>query len=196
MDYAEVAEQANPQEDHLPRAHALLAELEVLRGRAGQALAWLEPLLDQPDRLSRVGILVPLAWARLELGDLGAAQEAVQMATAAVDVAHPTETNLGVNDAHLFTDALRMRGMILAREGKREGAEQAFVEAVTMAQPMPYPYAEARALCEWGRMLVDVGELERARSRLEEALAIFERLGARPYVERTHRALRAVSAPR
>jgi hypothetical protein len=58
---------------------------------------------------------------------------------------------------------------------------------------MPYPYAEARLLHVYGEMHAQKGELEPARQRLEEALAIFRRLGAHKDAERMERALTGAS---
>jgi tetratricopeptide (TPR) repeat protein len=88
-----------------------------------------------------------------------------------------------------LVDLLRVQGVLRSRQGRWEEAEQSFGEAVPLARSMPYPYAEARALYEWGVMLRQAGEPERARARLEEGLAIFRRLGARSYAERTEREL-------
>jgi hypothetical protein len=55
---------------------------------------------------------------------------------------------------------------------------------------MPYPYGEARARFEWGRMLAQDGGAEQARHLLDEALAIFQRLGAQPYIAWAERLLR------
>jgi hypothetical protein len=68
-------------------------------------------------------------------------------------------------------------------------ARSAFEEALSLCHAMPYPYAEARVLYEYGRAHALQGEEEPARQRLEEALAISRRLGERPYVERTKQAL-------
>jgi hypothetical protein len=54
---------------------------------------------------------------------------------------------------------------------------------------MPYPYAEARLLEEESRLHQQLGESEPARQQLEEALAIFQRLGALKDVERTEHVL-------
>jgi hypothetical protein len=54
---------------------------------------------------------------------------------------------------------------------------------------MPYAYAEGRLLHVYGRMHVAKGEPGPARQRLEAALALFRRLGARLDVERVERAL-------
>jgi hypothetical protein len=54
---------------------------------------------------------------------------------------------------------------------------------------MPYPYAEARLLQVSSRVHAERGEPEPARERLEEALAILRRLGARKDIERTEQLL-------
>jgi hypothetical protein len=54
---------------------------------------------------------------------------------------------------------------------------------------MPYPYAEARLLHVCGRLHIQKGEPEAARERLEAALAIFRRLGARVDVALAEQAL-------
>jgi hypothetical protein len=51
------------------------------------------------------------------------------------------------------------------------------------------PYLEGRILYEWGRMYAAREAPQQAQERLEEALVIFRRLGARPYIERTEQAL-------
>jgi hypothetical protein len=50
---------------------------------------------------------------------------------------------------------------------------------------MPYPLLEGRGLFELASMFGKKGEFERAGQLLEEALAIFQRLGAVPDAERT-----------
>jgi hypothetical protein len=50
---------------------------------------------------------------------------------------------------------------------------------------MPNPYTEARVLVELGLLDRQEGEADQARDRLQEALAIFQRLGARKDIEWT-----------
>jgi len=72
---------------------------------------------------------------------------------------------------------------------------------VSLARSMPYPYAEARALETHGMMATRKitqrvsgfeGEPEHGRQRLEQALAIYRRLGAKKDVERTEQVLALV----
>jgi hypothetical protein len=61
---------------------------------------------------------------------------------------------------------------------------------------MPYPYAEARLLHVYGLMHAQKGGPEPARERLEAALALFRRLGARKDAERVEQAIGALSQNR
>jgi flagellin-specific chaperone FliS len=84
--------------------------------------------------------------------------------------------------------------MILARKERCEEAERSFAEAESLARSMPYLYAEARALHEHGKMHLQKEDGESAQKRLEEALEIFRRLGARKDVEQTEQALAELAA--
>jgi hypothetical protein len=56
-------------------------------------------------------------------------------------------------------------------------------------EQMPYPYGEAEILHETGQLLAARDERDQARTPFEHALALFRRLGARPYAEKTEREL-------
>lgn len=75
-----------------------------------------------------------------------------------------------------LADALWIQGMVLVRQAE---AERALDEGLKLAVSQPYPYAEGRILEQMGRM--------------EEALAIFQRLGAKKDIERIEA---ASAAPR
>jgi class 3 adenylate cyclase/tetratricopeptide (TPR) repeat protein len=167
---------------HRRYGHRYLAEQGLLTGHPKEALQRLEPLVEGADRGDAdVTYLLPiLAWAYLETGD---ASRAAQHAVEARDRATSGQNAL------VLVDALRIHGMVQGHEQQWEQAEQAFGEAVSLARSMPYPYAEACAFYEWGTIHVQQGKPEQARQQLQEALEIFRRLGARPYVERTEQAL-------
>jgi tetratricopeptide (TPR) repeat protein len=84
--------------------------------------------------------------------------------------------------------------MVLTRQERWADAERSFGEAVSLATSMPYPYAEAWALYEWGMLHAARGDREQAQHRLHEALEIFRRLGARKDAERTEEALARLAA--
>jgi hypothetical protein len=51
-----------------------------------------------------------------------------------------------------LVELLRARGMVVARERRWDEAERVSEEAVSVARSLRHPYAEARALYEWGLM--------------------------------------------
>jgi tetratricopeptide (TPR) repeat protein len=157
-------------------ASSLLAELEVLAGRPEVARERLLPLLDRPGlEESDVTTLLPvLAWAHLDAGDLGQAEQVVALA-----LRRGRADNLRL----ALVDALRVQALVALRRGVAAEAGCALDEGLALAQHMGYPYAEARLLGVYGRLHSVQGERGSARERLEAALAVFRRLGARKEIE-------------
>jgi tetratricopeptide (TPR) repeat protein len=93
------------------------------------------------------------------------------------------------NSALALLDAHRVRAMVQTRQGRWEDAQHSLEDAIALAQHTGDPYAEARAVYHYGELYRHQGEPEEARPRFEAALAIFRRLGARPYIERTEHIL-------
>jgi tetratricopeptide (TPR) repeat protein len=163
-------------------ANWLLGELEVMEGRAQAARDRLQALVAEGGPYI-VLLLMVLAWAYLTINDLDQAEEAARRALAIAPERHQ----------RLFMpEVLRVQGMILTRQERWDEAKRTFEEAISLAQAMPHPYAEARALHEYGLMHGQKGEPDQMRLQLEQALAIFERLSAKKDVERTERALGAL----
>jgi tetratricopeptide (TPR) repeat protein len=158
-----------------------LSKLDLLQGQSEAARDRLVPLAALESE-SQVSALATLAWAYLACGQR---EQAIATANEAVKQARTPSCRLDL------AEALGVQGMILAEQERWEEAERAFEEAVSLAHSMPYPYAEARALYEYGRMRCRQGEREQGCERLQEALAIFRRLGAQKDVERTEQELAA-----
>jgi tetratricopeptide (TPR) repeat protein len=158
-----------------------LAELELMQGRPEAAYALLEHLTVNGPNGPRV--LTALAWARLNMGDPGAAEEAV-------------ERTINLNrERHQMLEmpsALRVKGMILTRQQRWNEAGEVFEEAISAARSLPYPYAEGRALYEYGLLYKQQGLLARAQAQFAEALDIFRRLGAQKDAEWAEQELVAV----
>jgi DNA-binding CsgD family transcriptional regulator len=93
--------------------------------------------------------------------------------------------------AHAVT--ARHRGM-LARDG--DEADEWFAAALRRHEATPTPFERARTELEWGDALRRRGRRVEARKHLHEALAVFERLGAEPWAERTRSCLLATGATR
>jgi uncharacterized protein HemY len=164
----------------------LLAQFDLQRGQPEAAIARLEPLVDRAglEELQVTWLLPVLTEAHVQL-----AHDPETLQGAAGTVKRALERTTGQGDRVGSVQILRVQGMLFARQSRWEEAERAFEEAVSVARSMSYPYAEARALYEWGWVHGAKGEPLLAREHLEEALHIFRRLGARPYIERTEQAL-------
>jgi tetratricopeptide (TPR) repeat protein len=175
-----------PYPEAVRSGQGVLAERELLEGKPEEALARLEPLVEGSDaeELGVVRLLPYLAWAYLDLGDEKRAEDAVMEG---IERARSQGHNLAL------TELLRVRGMVLARRRSWDKAERAFEEAVSLARSLRYPYAEARALYEWGLMYVSRMNPEQGRDQLEKAAGIFRGLGSRPYSDLVHRAMTARS---
>jgi tetratricopeptide (TPR) repeat protein len=163
-------------------ASTRLAELDVLEGRADAAIARLVPLLDRPglEEADVTFFLPVLAWAHLEADDVAQAADAVAQALARM---RPE------NMRAFLVDALRVQAMVAIQQEQWEEAASTLEEGITIAREMPYPYAEARLLHVHGEMHLRKGDPATALERLEAALAIFRRLGARKDVEQVEQKL-------
>jgi tetratricopeptide (TPR) repeat protein/transcriptional regulator with XRE-family HTH domain len=163
------------------KAQRLLAEHDLAQGQAERAVSRLQPLLRSPDQDWPRAFPPPvLAEAYLAMEDVARA-EALVLSRVRRFRTH--------NHQRALTLWLPVQGMVLNRQQRWSEVTRVFAEAVSLAHAMSYPYAEGRILYEYGLMHVERGEPEQARGWLEQALAIFRNLAARPYIERTEHAL-------
>jgi tetratricopeptide (TPR) repeat protein len=177
--------EANGDLQALRWASSIMAELDILEGRAASASARLTSLLDRPsvEECDVTGLLPVLAWAHLELDQVDLAAEVVGHALAR---ARPESMRL------VLVEALRVQALVALRRGQWDEAASSLEEGLELARGMPHPYAEARLLQVYGALHAQTGE-PAARACLEEARAIFTRLGARMDTERVDQALAGLS---
>jgi tetratricopeptide (TPR) repeat protein len=141
---------------------------------AGQALRDSEQL--GPDAQGvKVG-LVAAAEAALALGDL------VEELLAVVDRLRP-----GERPPYVDAQAARLRARLTAARGQPDRAEAGFKAAAGLLRELGMPFWLGVTLLEHGELLAAGDRPGEAASLLEEAAAIFERLGARPWSERVRR---------
>ncbi|HLJ69552.1 MAG TPA: tetratricopeptide repeat protein [Chloroflexota bacterium] len=159
---------------------ASLAELDAREGRAEAAIHRLEGLVDE-ERAELGAILPPLIRAYLALGGEEHLQQAAAMAIRALTWAS--------EQPRFRVDALWIRGMVLGRQSQLDEAESCLAQGLELTRSMPFPYAEARILCELGLLQKQREKVKEARQRLEEALAIFRRLGAKKDIEQAEEML-------
>ena len=170
----------------LQYALAALVERDLLEGRPEVARARLDRLLDRQTSSraeSSAHILALLAWTHMEMGDLAQAQElAAQSAARAV-----TEQN-----RLSLVESLRVRAMLMMRQGRWQEAEASLDEALSLTRAMPCAYNEARVLYLYGLLDAERGNPNAARVHLETAAAILDLLGERLYAEFVENALARV----
>jgi tetratricopeptide (TPR) repeat protein len=138
-------------------------------GRAEDALQLIEPIFRTSPTSEAIWIVATLAAAHLQGGDHTRAESLLLEAIPAM--------RKFKNVFHMV-DALRVLGMLRREQSRWEEAEAAFEESLSRSRAMPYPYAEALALLEWGATQARRGKIAEARTLLTEALAGFDRLGA------------------
>jgi DNA-binding CsgD family transcriptional regulator len=78
----------------------------------------------------------------------------------------------------------RVRGLIGATRGDEEAADRAFAEALAHHDRVREPFERGRTLLAQGEALRRFRRRGRARDALSAAVAIFEQLGARLWLER------------
>ena len=170
VDAVALARQAGNHEV-LRYAQSRLLELEVLQGRPAEAIARLGPRAEVSDLTWWYDVLVLSVLAEAH-ADTGEAKRAEVVADLALGRARLMRNRVdGV-------ETLRVHAKSLSMQGRAEGARASLEEALSWARSMPYPYAEARILNEYGMLHVREREPKVARGRLCAALEIFGRLGA------------------
>jgi DNA-binding CsgD family transcriptional regulator len=89
--------------------------------------------------------------------------------------------------------AARCRGLLAAAAGDLEGAASSFGEALVQHERVPMPFERARTLLALGSARRRARERRAARECLEQALAIFEQLGAAIWAQRARAELARIA---
>src|SRR5262249_57598233 len=92
--------------------------------------------------------------------------------------------------------AARCRGLLAAAEGRLPAAFEAFEAALAALEGLPYPLERGRTLLCLGVVRRQAQQKRAAREALDEALAIFEELGAQLWAEKARAELRRISGRR
>lgn len=175
---SEATRAAERREDRemLRLAHVSGAMKELLQGQPEAASRQVEPFLGDQDAAS----LLLLAQACVDLGDVARA-ESLGVQAFGLAASRRNRVELG--------EALWVQGVVRSRQERWEEAERLFESALALALSMPYPHLEGRILCAQGAASVARGAARQGSERIERALTIFRRLGARPHIKRAERAL-------
>jgi DNA-binding CsgD family transcriptional regulator len=103
------------------------------------------------------------------------------------------ETIAASGNRLLQIGAARCRGLLAAASGETAAALEAFGDALARDDPLTYPFERARTLLALGAAQRTALQRRAARETLEQARAIFEELGARPWAAKARDELRRVS---
>jgi DNA-binding CsgD family transcriptional regulator/Cdc6-like AAA superfamily ATPase len=185
-------------EEGLAHSRAMSVEVHVIiglgvLGRLELALGNLEAagdyLRDLPERLLAGGMKDPTqpVWADaietlIALGELG-------KACAYLEQYELNAKSLGSPFA--VAGAARCRGLLSAAEGDLSAATATFENS--LADTAPFPLERGRTLLCLGSAQRQAQQKKAARETLQQALAIFEELGARLWAEKAHAELRRIS---
>lgn len=202
---------------HRAEAAARLASLRLLQGRVEEAAELLRPFEDRPSSCE------PLARVHLITGDLDVADAVgrrglsavgsdrlragalrsvlVEVELARVDVPAATahakalhELAEATESKVLRAEAALARGRVAAARRELEAAATSFEEARSALDPDERPVSAGVAALELAQALGDLGNRGAAVDHARVALAIFQRLGAAPLIDRTDALLRSLGA--
>jgi tetratricopeptide (TPR) repeat protein len=169
------------------------SEVELLNaeGRPAEALALSRQLLEAIPKLglADLGIKRTVAHAvaaALELGELDAAAAMLTM----VRQARP-----GLVSPELHGHVARLDAHLSALRGNHDSVEAGFETAVAAFRELSAPFEQGVALCELAEWLEGQGRSDDAATTALEARTLFERLGARPWLDRIRPLLAASSLP-
>jgi tetratricopeptide (TPR) repeat protein len=160
---------------------AILAERDLLEGQPEAAAVRLEEvLLGRYLNFHESTWALPLlAEAYVELGRVDEAEELLNRCFAAAGSGSPAAL-------------LRMRyvqARLLTRKEQWDKARAILDDLLSLTRSMPNPLDEGNVLHELAQIHLTRKERDEARKRWKQALAIYGRLGAKPYVQRTEQAL-------
>ncbi|HUG65372.1 MAG TPA: LuxR family transcriptional regulator [Gaiellaceae bacterium] len=170
-------------------APAALGHVELSLGAPGDAVAHLEPLVAF---VRQEGVAEPSA-ARFVI-DQVEALIAVGRGDDAFELLAWYETNarrLGRISA--LANCLRCRGMLAAYAGELDVALVAYGEALEWHAKVELPLDRGRTLLALGATQRRAKRRREARATLEEALGVFERIGAALWAERARAELKRIS---
>ncbi len=169
----------------------VLGRLELMLGDVEAALGHLREL---PAQLLSTGYEDPMApvWA-----------DAIEALVAGAEL-EPARTYLDAYEASAgrigspwcLASAARCRGLLRAAEGDPAGAFAAFEQALTGLEGLSFPLERGRTLLCLGTVRRQAQQKKAAREALEQALTIFEELGARLWAEKTRAELNRISGRR
>jgi class 3 adenylate cyclase/tetratricopeptide (TPR) repeat protein len=174
---------------------AILASIHAValraEGRGADALAAGEEAFDGRPVLSTSHQAVKLGFVEAVEAAFGLGKlDKVEQLVATVEALRPGEIAPFVR-----AQTLRFRARLAAAQDSHDGVEPGFKQAESIFREFGIPFWLAVTQLEHGEWLLDQGRSEDARSLLDEAHTIFERLQAPPWLERAEQVMDGANQP-
>jgi class 3 adenylate cyclase/tetratricopeptide (TPR) repeat protein len=181
----DLSSRAGHSEDVQERTAYRLAEAIVLRaeGRYEAAFAASQDVVPQRRVIGRLRVaeaLVEAAEAAFALGDLGRVEALLEEVKRGHRIDVPQ---------YLGAQVARLRARLATSRDEVEAAEHGFKQACALFRELGMPFWLGVSLLEYGEWLVNESRVDEAEAQLAEARVIFDRLEARPWLERAAKAL-------
>jgi hypothetical protein len=180
-------------------AVAFATAIHVHRGQvdvADRIISAFAELADSPDSQERAELALAVAFRALAAGAAAEAADAAETARrAATDLGSNLQAAAGlveeVGAAHgaqrrhfQLAQLMRLRAAIAVASGIDDGVEDGLKGAIGLFREMAYSFWTARTLLEQAAWLASRGRRDEAAGALAEGRAVFEALGATPWVAR------------
>ncbi len=158
--------------------------------------------LGDPSRCARIALPIALSGSEVANEDRREAYVEAGLAALALDD-QPTVERLidfaeglapAMRSPLLRAGAARLRGLLAQRRGDLKLADERLAAATRELREIEAPFVEAQVLLEHAELLSAAGREDEAAPRLAEAIAIFERLRAGPWLARAQALATGVAA--
>ena len=166
-----------------------LAHLELSKGHPEHAVARLGPLVEtlRRESIAEPGLVRPVVDQVEGLAELGRREEASELLQWYEGHARRLER------ASALANSARCRGLLAAHAGELDEALAAYGEALEWHSVVELPLDRGRTLLALGGAQRRAKRRREARATLEEALGVFERIGAALWAERARAELARIS---
>ena len=170
-------------------ANAALGQLELSLGDCAAAVARLTPSVEfvRRERFAEPAAIRFVVDQIEALAELGRREEALELLDWYEGNARRLER------ASAIAACLRCRGLLAGQAGSLEEAVAAYREALEWHDRVEIPLERGRTLLALGAAQRRIKRRREGRETLEEALALFERLGAAIWADRARTELRRIS---
>jgi class 3 adenylate cyclase/tetratricopeptide (TPR) repeat protein len=157
-----------------------LSAIHLAEGNPQEALALLEETIrseESGNLREAIPLIVPAVEAALQVGLLGRAEELLVMAESLPP---------SVSSPSVRAQVTRFRARLAALAGDREAAEVGFRDASATLREVGYVLWTGQVELERAENLIEMGRGDEATAHLNEAMEIFQRLGAVSWIARAN----------